>query len=569
MKKFIVFLIAMFMPVLVLAWDDSEDVEYTIIDVVNAAKDMGVNSINVQTIRNFLILNEDYFDSDDYADFIECINEIRDLYYAPLAASMFYKTPAQLTESERYDLKDSLTRAEGDIIRKKQIEISKDHGVLITVDYDANGYVVYYYSIYGDSGDDVVQSTTINDVIQALKNAGINADNVTSVTNFLNNNSAAFDSDDYDNFISTINSIRNTYINPIAQAKYGKSANALTESERLYVLYGGGLGGPQWYNIRKTLATSHNNHGIKFAYNNLGTDYPVWHGAVTGYSTITVKNNGRVWINSDKNAKFKIIYNTTIGNSVEYKEKTAMFDLNSLLPDYGVEINGDDLPVLTAVGYNFKGWSLFENDESVINEYSAPYESEINLYAVWEEHAHEFTKLETLEGGIYGICGCGKKSKLIASLPKDLVYSGSKIPIVFNKEVDPKLYDVKYMKYDEDTDSYVDIDSVPVDVGKYKAVLTLDSSSSELIYEITKEVGDSEKLESENKGQEDNKEVLVVPDEKVEGAKTDSIEQEAENPFTKDKAILKYIFVLCYLTIICGIYYLYKKKNNMLKKELS
>jgi hypothetical protein len=537
-KKIIVLLVGVFRPFFVFAENDAE---YTLIDVVEAAKNSGVNSINVQTLRNFLILNDDYFDSDDYADFIDFFNEISDLYVKDLAYALFYKTPDQLTESERYDVYDSFSHADKDAIERDLIDLCNDHGILLTKDWDANGYPVYYGSIRGKD----TTPTTIIDVVNALKNAGINADNVTSVTNFLNNNSAAFDSYDFDNFISTINTIKNTYINPVAQVKFGKSASALTESERLYVLYGGGLGGPQWVAIRQMLATSHNNHGIKFAYNNLGTDYPVWHGAVTGYSTITVTNDGRVWINSDKNAKFKIIYNTTIGNSVEYKEKTAMFDLNSLLPDYGVEINGDDLPVLTAVGYNFKGWSLSENDESVINEYSAPYESEINLYAVWEEHTHEFTKLETLEGGIYGICGCGKKSKLIASLPKDLVYSGSEIPIVFNKEVDSKLYDVKYMKYDEDTDSYVDIDNVPVDVGKYKAVLTLDSSSSELIYEITKEVGDSEKLESENKG------------------------QEVENPFTKDKAILKYIFVLCYLTIICGIYYLYKKKNNMLKKELS
>ncbi len=133
--------------------EDSDDVEYNILDVVNAAKDAGVNSINVQTLRNFLILNDDYFDSDDYSDFIEAVNEIKDLYIAPLAASMFYKTPAQLTESERYDVYDALTKAEKDAIQKDFIDLAKDHGVLLTWDRDANGYPVVYASIYGDTKD--------------------------------------------------------------------------------------------------------------------------------------------------------------------------------------------------------------------------------------------------------------------------------------------------------------------------------------------------------------------------------------------------------------------------------
>lgn len=137
--------------------DDEEkddDVEYDIIDVVNAAKDAGVNQINVMTLRNFLILNDEYFDSDDYADFIEAINEVRDLYIAPIAYGQpFFKTPAELTDSERYDVYNALDRSEKNAIQKECIDIAKDHGVLLTWDRDAHGYPVVYGSMLGKTED--------------------------------------------------------------------------------------------------------------------------------------------------------------------------------------------------------------------------------------------------------------------------------------------------------------------------------------------------------------------------------------------------------------------------------
>ena len=122
-------------------------VSYDIIDVVNAFKDAGFNSLNVNNLRNFLILNDDYFSDSDYADFIDFANDIKDLYFAPLAYSLFYKTPAQLSESERYDVLDNLTAAEKDAIDKRLIKVAEDHYVLVTFDYDANGYTVVYGSM--------------------------------------------------------------------------------------------------------------------------------------------------------------------------------------------------------------------------------------------------------------------------------------------------------------------------------------------------------------------------------------------------------------------------------------
>lgn len=133
--------------------EKDDDVEYDLLDVVNAAQDAGVNKINVMTLKNFLILNDEYFDSDDYADFIDAVNEVRDLYVAPLAYSIFYKTPAELKESERYEVFDAMTRAERDAIEKDFIKLAKDHGVLLTWDKDAQGYPVVYASMLGKTED--------------------------------------------------------------------------------------------------------------------------------------------------------------------------------------------------------------------------------------------------------------------------------------------------------------------------------------------------------------------------------------------------------------------------------
>lgn len=133
--------------------EKEDDVEYDLLDVVNAAQDAGVNKINVMTLKNFLILNDEYFDSDDYAEFIDAVNEVRDLYIAPIAYAKYGKTPAELEESERYDVFDLMTRAERDAIEKDFIKLAKDHGVLLTWDKDAQGYPVVYASMLGKTED--------------------------------------------------------------------------------------------------------------------------------------------------------------------------------------------------------------------------------------------------------------------------------------------------------------------------------------------------------------------------------------------------------------------------------
>lgn len=130
------------------------EAEYTLIDVVDKAKNIGVTSINVQTIRNFLILNDEWFDSDDYADFIDVMSEICDLYLKDYAYARFNKTPDQLTESERYDMwalesEGGLPISDRQSIHDTFMEVSNDYGILVVQSYDPNGAAMFYFSIRG------------------------------------------------------------------------------------------------------------------------------------------------------------------------------------------------------------------------------------------------------------------------------------------------------------------------------------------------------------------------------------------------------------------------------------
>ena len=92
---------------------------YDLIDVVNAMKDAGFDAKNVQNVRNFLILNSEFFDGNDYQDMINAVNEIRILYFDAIAMRIFGKTPAQLTQAQRYHMYDNLQPAARDSIKKK------------------------------------------------------------------------------------------------------------------------------------------------------------------------------------------------------------------------------------------------------------------------------------------------------------------------------------------------------------------------------------------------------------------------------------------------------------------
>jgi len=121
----------------------------TLYDVVNAAQASGVNALNIQSLSNFLILNEDHFTSDDYAAFIAVCyaakEEIIDEHVADIWGNR--KTAGSLSDEDRYRLYDSLSRDEKDAILAALINVGNRHGVLVALDNDVDGYPVIYASM--------------------------------------------------------------------------------------------------------------------------------------------------------------------------------------------------------------------------------------------------------------------------------------------------------------------------------------------------------------------------------------------------------------------------------------
>lgn len=479
MKKILLFIMILFVPFFIYA---ESDAEYTLIDVVEAAKNAGVNSINVQTLRNFLILNDEYFDSDDYADFIDAVNEVKDLYIKDIAYALFYKTPDQLTESERYDVYDALSTSDKLAIFRDFIDLANDHGILITRDFDANGYPVVYGSIRGGGGSSGGSSIiyTSTSVIEALKSAGFNNDNVNSVKKFFNVNGTQFDSDDYEDFIDIIEEIKNNYIIPAASSLFKKAPSALTETERLSLLYGGGLSGSQWIEIRYYLEEIYNDYNVDWAYNNLNTNFPVWHGAVSGVSSLSVENNGYINIYTSKNLSYNVNYHSDIGEVPNVGLDYSYFSLSST-PFFGIDINSSYLPVLNYNGYEFKGWSLSEDSDEVITRSFLPYSENVNLYAVWEEHTHNFDSLISDNLGIHKSCTCGEIGESVIYVNNS---DGISNGILFSNLFDENIYEVKYLMFDNKLNDYFEVDEMPVEPGKYKIILSYNSLNSELDYEI-------------------------------------------------------------------------------------
>jgi hypothetical protein len=124
---------------------------YDLIDVVNAFKDAGFDASNVQNIRNFLILNAEFFDGNDYKEMIDTVNEIKTLYIDALAKRLFGKAPKDMTVADRYHLYDNLQPASRDAIKKRFEKLATKFAVktewsTVTVKSDVSSvdYALWY-----------------------------------------------------------------------------------------------------------------------------------------------------------------------------------------------------------------------------------------------------------------------------------------------------------------------------------------------------------------------------------------------------------------------------------------
>lgn len=108
-------------------------------DAVQAAKDAGVQAQNVQELQNFLEPNADYFTSDDYDYMISVLNDVRDTYVAPLAMELFGKTPAELTEDEKWQLGQHWSQEDRNAITGALVDLGNKYGVEVDVDKITKG----------------------------------------------------------------------------------------------------------------------------------------------------------------------------------------------------------------------------------------------------------------------------------------------------------------------------------------------------------------------------------------------------------------------------------------------
>jgi hypothetical protein len=138
----------------------------TLFDVVNAAYDAGINSMNIQSLSNFLVLNEENFTSDDYAAFIATIYAIKEEIIDEHVAEVFPgATAGGLCEDDRLRLYTTLNRDERDAMSAAIINCANAHRVLISYDTDENGYPVIYASMRHRIADTPASSSTANTTV--------------------------------------------------------------------------------------------------------------------------------------------------------------------------------------------------------------------------------------------------------------------------------------------------------------------------------------------------------------------------------------------------------------------
>jgi hypothetical protein len=112
----------------------------TIVDVVNASKGF-LDSVNGTALRNFLVLNDgDYLDETDYDDMVLILNKINNDYIASYATSMYGKQPSQLTDSEIFDIRETMTITELENSWNNYFHMWDDFDVMVTIDFAATGW---------------------------------------------------------------------------------------------------------------------------------------------------------------------------------------------------------------------------------------------------------------------------------------------------------------------------------------------------------------------------------------------------------------------------------------------
>ncbi len=142
-------------------------------DCVQAAKDCGVQSHNVQELSNFLEPNKDKFTSAQYDDMIADLKAVSDKYVAPKATELFNKTPGELTEDEKVAIGKTWSQADKDAIIKDLVDLGAKYNVEVTVTKanektynvsakmkDGSGTQITTTSTVANTGNETAESTS-------------------------------------------------------------------------------------------------------------------------------------------------------------------------------------------------------------------------------------------------------------------------------------------------------------------------------------------------------------------------------------------------------------------------
>ena len=132
---------------------------------------------------------------------------------------------------------------------------------------------------------------------------------------------------------------------------------------------------------------------------------------------------------------------------------------------------------------------VYYTDSSCTNLWDYKVSGNLTLYTKYAEHEHSYNgTLVVYKSGIYEQCECGHINRQLGmELPTDLLYDGKskEVKLINTLEVLEKDYKLVYYSMDKNG-NYIAMESAPVAVGKYKAVLTYLTYEAALEYEIEK-----------------------------------------------------------------------------------
>lgn len=190
-------------------------------------------------------------------------------------------------------------------------------------------------------------------------------------------------------------------------------------------------------------------------------------------------------------SKYYVTFNFLDGNN-DNQTKKIILEINR---EYTAE-EIQELLEISKDGHIFKVYT----DSNHTVEWGYTITEAVTLYGRWEEHTHSFDTYIVKGSSIEKICECGKVGGSLAiSANANLVYTGNAKTVNVTNTLDAQ--DDEYtITYLVKLENGVWVKSTsPVNVGTYKAVLSYQNNSAELLFNIEKATYDLSNITFESK----------------------------------------------------------------------